>query len=110
MVAWTLKGPQSCVGRTPLHYSANLGQIDATELLLRYSDLQARDMHGMMPLHLAATNGHVALCQMLLSHGAPVDGRDKVGGCRIVADPWLSMVILPWQKLLLQGTVLYAHY
>lgn len=45
-------------GRTPLHYAARDGDLDAIAHLLTSDDVNAADIHGWTPLHFAAQNAH----------------------------------------------------
>jgi len=53
------------------------------ELVQRYihsgGDVDARDQRGRSPLILAAENGHLALCRLLLEHGASLGCEDDTG-------------------------------
>jgi hypothetical protein len=66
-------------GETLLHYCARQGGrvpvVRFAEMLLeRGADTNAVDKNGHAPLHVAVQCPHVVFCQMLLSHGALVDG------------------------------------
>ena len=53
------------------------------ELVQRYihsgGEVDARDQRGRSPLILAAENGHLALCRLLLEHGASLGCEDDTG-------------------------------
>merc|ERR1740130_1255318 len=63
---------------TPLHYAARVGKAEsATALLEMKADVTAVTSDaGRMPLHAAAENGSVAVIQILLAAGAPLDAKD----------------------------------
>jgi len=48
------------------------------ELLRRGANVNARDMYGKTPLHVAAFRGRANVVRLLLEHGADVNARDKV--------------------------------
>jgi ankyrin repeat protein len=57
---------------TPLH-AALAGAVNATlvrRLVMAGASVTARDAHGATPLHLAASRGADALCDLLLARGA----------------------------------------
>lgn len=70
-------------GLTPLHTACDAGQVDAAQLLLDVSpglaataarspiEPKAPARRDWLPLHVAATNGNVAVIQLLLAAGAP---------------------------------------
>ena len=43
------------------------------------ASLEARDRLGAMPLAHAARAGHVALVELFLANGAPIDARNLAG-------------------------------
>jgi 26S proteasome non-ATPase regulatory subunit 10 len=67
---------------TPLHYAMlpSAGNVVIAKELLRHgASVGMWDYEGWTPLHLAAANGQLDLCQMLLRHGANVEARDDMG-------------------------------
>ena len=57
--------------RTPLHYAAREGQIEASQRLVELGgDLSAQDFLGRTPLHLAARKGHADLAVLLANLGS----------------------------------------
>ena len=57
--------------RTPLHYAAREGQIEACQRLVELGgDLSAQDFLGRTPLHLAARKGHADLVVLLANLGS----------------------------------------
>jgi len=43
------------------------------------ADVNARDEHGVTPLHIASYRGHENIARLLLDHGTDVNTRDKYG-------------------------------
>src|SRR5262245_55638564 len=68
------------LGRTPLHYAANDGNVVRVRELLD-SGLVANesDDNGWTPLHFAAQVNSTAVAEMLLKAGSLVDARDSHG-------------------------------
>jgi len=67
--------------RTSLHYAAHYGQLACVKILVELcSDVEAVDLNGETPTHLAAERGHADVIE-LLAHigGAAVDRRTKHG-------------------------------
>ncbi len=66
---------------TPLH-AALAGAVNATlvrRLVMAGASVTARDAHGATPLHLAASRGADALCDLLLARGADPGARTAEG-------------------------------
>ena len=64
--------------RTPLHYAAREGQIEACQRLVELGgDLTAQDILGRTPLHLAARKGHADLVVILANLGSDLDHADR---------------------------------
>lgn len=62
---------------TPLHWAAQHGHVEVVETLIANgADVNATDVFGRTPLHLAAT--HPAVMSMLIRAGADVDARDQL--------------------------------
>jgi ankyrin repeat protein len=67
-------------GITLLHDAARVGNVQAIELLLRYtSDIDPQTNWQATPLHLAAFNGHTSTAELLLQRGANVNAEDDRG-------------------------------
>jgi ankyrin repeat protein len=67
-------------GRTPLHYAAMKGDVDAARhLLTNGADPSAPDDNGWTPLHFAAQEWRLDIARLLLEHGANVDAVDSYG-------------------------------
>uniref|UniRef100_T1J714 Uncharacterized protein n=1 Tax=Strigamia maritima TaxID=126957 RepID=T1J714_STRMM len=57
------------------------GDFDQTEkTLLRGVDPNIKDQFGYTPLHYSARNGHLNICNLLLSKGADPNAKTKAGG------------------------------
>ncbi len=52
---------------------------EGRQLLSRGADPNARHRGGWTALHVAAANGHVAIVDLLLQHGADVNALDQCG-------------------------------
>lgn len=77
VVAHLLKGgadPNLVAGhkdQTALHEAAERGAIGAAGLLLKHgADVNARDIRGLPPIHLAARRGHASMLTLLNETGA----------------------------------------
>lgn len=58
-------------GKDLLHAAANSGNAKLIELLLAYGpEIDARDVDGRTPLHIAVSRGHLAATLLLLKHQA----------------------------------------
>ncbi|WPH04177.1 isoform 2 of ankyrin-3 [Acrodontium crateriforme] len=78
---------KSFEGRTALSRAAEHGNIESARLLLERGAFVSNIQNTMegnrykraeskrTPLHWAATNGHTAVCELLLAHGADLDAR-----------------------------------
>ncbi|XP_014811587.1 PREDICTED: protein phosphatase 1 regulatory subunit 16A [Calidris pugnax] len=63
-------------GATLLHIAAANGYTEAAELLLEHrASTHVGDEDGWQPLHAAACWGQVPLVELLVAHGADLDGR-----------------------------------
>ncbi len=60
-----------------LALAAHLGRTAACAFLLeRGADVARAPLHGLTPLHLAASAGRLETAELLVRHGAPLDARD----------------------------------
>lgn len=69
-------------GWPPLHLTAYFGKQETAEALLaRGADVHARSCNdnANQPLHAAAANRQVALCKLLLDHGADIEATQEGG-------------------------------
>ncbi|KAK9890744.1 hypothetical protein WA026_012092 [Henosepilachna vigintioctopunctata] len=68
-------------GYNPMHLACYGGHVTVVGLLLsRQADLlQSQDKHGKTGLHIAATQGHYAMVEVLLGQGAEINAPDKNG-------------------------------
>lgn len=64
-------------GDTPLHLAVREGHLETARALLDASDVNARNNHGLSPLHWATLRGDRAMCAMLLEYGADPNMRDE---------------------------------
>ncbi|XP_057339625.1 ankyrin repeat domain-containing protein 6 isoform X2 [Microplitis mediator] len=68
-------------GRSALFIAAASGQLDASEILIKYGlDVNTPDNTGVTPLQKAAAEGHLEVVELLLKHGADVSRQDNVHG------------------------------
>lgn len=68
-------------GRTPAHYAASAGGLDALKVLAHNDvDVNSRDTVGFVPAHLAAANNNCSCLVFLLGSGlAKMEVRDRSG-------------------------------
>ncbi|MBI2300172.1 MAG: ankyrin repeat domain-containing protein [Armatimonadetes bacterium] len=68
-------------GRTPLHAFAAHEDVRGVIWLLEHgADVDARDVEGNTPLHVAAArNAGTKVLQVLVEHGAQVEARNAAG-------------------------------
>ncbi|CAH9102986.1 unnamed protein product [Cuscuta epithymum] len=84
------------MAQTPLHISSGYNKADIVEHLLSLQgpervDLEAKNMYGETPLHMAAKNGCNETAKMLLSHGAFVEARANNGMTPLHLAVWHSI-------------------
>jgi len=82
-------------GNTLLHYAANRGYLDVTELLLRKgADINARDTDGRTPLHEAMAYRRYDVAKFLVENGADMTLTNKDGETALI-----SVVFMDDKKL-----------
>jgi ankyrin repeat protein len=66
-------------GATPIHYSALVGDVRASEWLLeKNAKLRAvESWSGQNAIHWAAEQGHLEMVKWLLDKGMDINGRDN---------------------------------
>jgi hypothetical protein len=66
---------------TQLNYFAWKGMTSSVNrmLLMKGIDVESRDVNGNNPLMNAAFEGHIEIVEILLNHGAKIEGRDDEG-------------------------------
>ncbi|XP_054762967.2 transient receptor potential cation channel subfamily A member 1-like [Lytechinus pictus] len=69
---------KTSTGLTPLHISARRGHEEITNILLTLgrADVHARDAENATALHAGAMSGNVAVCKLLVKHGADIRAKD----------------------------------
>lgn len=70
------------VGNTPLHHAALKGQIKAVKyLIMKKAAVNAKNMHGLTPMHMAAMSENKAarmeVVELLAANGAKIDEPSK---------------------------------
>eukprot|EP01060_Flectonema_neradi_P013063 TRINITY_DN1984_c0_g1_i1.p1 TRINITY_DN1984_c0_g1~~TRINITY_DN1984_c0_g1_i1.p1 ORF type:complete len:502 (+),score=83.02 TRINITY_DN1984_c0_g1_i1:34-1539(+) len=66
-----LDKPSTSTGSTPLHYAASIGAMGTLRTLLSLgADVDLVDNNGYTPLHVAHISGHLAVAELLVTHGA----------------------------------------
>jgi ankyrin repeat protein len=74
-----------CKGASARAYPSSASRADIVDLLLTVCpletfDLEARDLRGQTPLHLAAQSGDIGLVQVLLEYGADPNAQEETTG------------------------------
>ncbi|KAK1417322.1 hypothetical protein QVD17_26449 [Tagetes erecta] len=84
------------MANTPLHVSAGHNSVEVVKFLLNLEgsekvELEAKNMYGETPLHLAAKNGCNEAATLLLSHGAFVEAKANNGMTPLHLSVWHSL-------------------
>ncbi|KAH6802369.1 AAA-type ATPase family protein / ankyrin repeat family protein [Perilla frutescens var. frutescens] len=84
------------MAQTPLHVSAGYNNIEIVKLLLDWRgpekvELEAKNMYGETPLHMAAKNGCNEAARLLLSRGAFVEAKANNGMTPLHLSVWHSL-------------------
>ncbi|KAK4397024.1 protein CfxQ [Sesamum angolense] len=100
------------MAQTPLHVSAGYNSIEIVKFLLDWQgpekvELEAKNMYGETPLHMAAKNGCNEAAKLLLGHGAVVESKANIADisclilfCGICLTEWDdSFALAVWHSL-----------
>ncbi|KAA0067648.1 hypothetical protein IC582_012978 [Cucumis melo] len=84
------------MGQTPLHVSAGYNRAEIVTFLLAWKgpenvELEAKNMYGETPLHMAAKNGCNDAARVLLAHGAFVEAKANNGMTPLHLAVWYSL-------------------
>ncbi|CAL9055041.1 uncharacterized protein LOC135676275 [Musa acuminata AAA Group] len=79
-----LNARNAVMAQTPLHVAAGYNNTSIVKYLLEWKgpekvELEARNMYGETPLHMAAKNGCSESARMLLRHGASLEAKANNG-------------------------------
>jgi len=65
------------LGTTPLHFTAQYGHHETTEVLLKAGvSRDTRTKVERTPMHVAAEEGHLGIVNLLIAYGADIDAKD----------------------------------
>ncbi|XP_041005662.1 protein CfxQ homolog isoform X4 [Juglans microcarpa x Juglans regia] len=84
------------MAQTPLHVSAGYNRAEIVKFLLDRQgtekvQLEAKNMYGETPLHMAAKNGCNDAAQLLLGHGAIIEAKANNGMTPLHLAVWYSL-------------------
>ncbi|KAF5482034.1 hypothetical protein F2P56_002635 [Juglans regia] len=84
------------MAQTPLHVSAGYNRAEIVKFLLDRQgtdkvELEAKNMYGETPLHMAAKNGCNDAAQLLLGHGAIIEAKANNGMTPLHLAVWYSL-------------------
>ncbi|XP_028774033.1 uncharacterized protein LOC114731072 [Neltuma alba] len=84
------------MAQTPLHVSAGHNRTDIVKFLLNWQgpdkvELEAKNMYGETPLHMAAKNGCNEATKLLLAHGAFIEAKANNGMTPLHLAVWYSL-------------------
>ncbi|XP_021723655.1 uncharacterized protein LOC110691027 [Chenopodium quinoa] len=82
--------------QTPLHVAAGYNNVEIVKVLLNWKglekvEMEAKNMYGETPLHMAAKNGCNEAAKLLLSHGAFVEAKANNGMTPLHLAVWHSL-------------------
>ncbi|KNA20954.1 hypothetical protein SOVF_047660 [Spinacia oleracea] len=82
--------------QTPLHVAAGYNNVEIVKVLLNWTglekvELEAKNMYGETPLHMAAKNGCNEAAKLLLSYGAFVEAKANNGMTPLHLAVWHSL-------------------
>ncbi|XP_010688204.2 uncharacterized protein LOC104902203 [Beta vulgaris subsp. vulgaris] len=82
--------------QTPLHVAAGYNNVEIVKVLLDWKgvekvELEAKNMYGETPLHMAAKNGCNDAAKLLLSHGAYIEAKANNGMTPLHLAVWHSL-------------------
>ncbi|XWS72025.1 hypothetical protein CRYUN_Cryun02cG0005200 [Craigia yunnanensis] len=84
------------MAQTPLHVSAGYDRAEIIKFLLDWqgpekAELEAKNMYGETPLHMAAKNGCNEAVRLLLAHGAFIEAKANNGMTPLHIAVWYSI-------------------
>ncbi|XP_047328082.1 protein CfxQ homolog [Impatiens glandulifera] len=84
------------MGQTPLHVSAGYNNVEIVKLLLNWQgsdkvELEAKNMYGETPLHMATKNGCNEAAKLLLANGAVIEAKANNGMTPLHLAVWHSL-------------------
>lgn len=84
------------MAQTPLHVSAGYNRSDIVKFLLNWQgpekvEMEAKNMYGETPLHMAAKNGCTDAARLLLAHGAFIEAKANNGMTPLHLAVWFSL-------------------
>ncbi|GLT49458.1 hypothetical protein SLA2020_230110 [Shorea laevis] len=93
------------MSQTPLHVSAGYNRADMVKLLLDWQgpekvELEAKNMYGETPLHMAAKNGCNEAARLLLAHGAFIEAKANNGmtHCILLFGTQFDLMTTQWSR------------
>ncbi|CAO2822852.1 unnamed protein product [Amaranthus hypochondriacus] len=84
------------MAQTPLHVAAGYNNVEIVKVLLagkegEQVELEAKNMYGETPLHMASKNGCNEAAKLLLSHGAFIEAKANNGMTPLHLAVWHSL-------------------
>ncbi|KAJ7969610.1 AAA-type ATPase family protein / ankyrin repeat family protein [Quillaja saponaria] len=85
------------MAHTPLHVSSGHNRAEIVKFILDWqgpdkAELEANNMYGETPLHMAAKNGCNEAAKMLLAHGASIEAKANNGMTPLHLAVWHSLL------------------